>query len=195
MRIDIMVDIETLGIDVDSTIIQVAAASFDMKTGRIIDTFQKIADITKNESPINVTGGTLQFWMNTDPTLLKTLLNDGELSSEDVLRELNEWILEQTEISRGTAERGDVYLWGNGILFDNRMIQHQMESIGIEYPIHFRKDRDVRTIVDLASTKLSILEYDLKQSLVRNDLHHHNAMDDVIYQIDLVSYCYNELIK
>jgi len=59
MRVDIMTDIETLGTNADSTIIQISAIAFNTMTGEHIAEFNQIADISKNENTINVTGITI----------------------------------------------------------------------------------------------------------------------------------------
>lgn len=191
-RIDIMVDIETLGNKMDSTIIQLGAMAFDIKKGKTLHEFNQVADIEKNENRINVTGSTLEWWMRTNKELFSELLNSGEYSSEDLIRAFHNWIKDIKRIY-GEGET-DFYLWGNGILFDNAMIRHQMESLKLEYPIFYRNDRDVRTIVDLAGEKSGLSEKELKAKFNDESLVAHNAFDDVIYQIGLVSGCYNMLI-
>lgn len=189
MRIDIMTDIETLGTNANSTIIQVSAIAFDITTGEYISEFNKVADISKNERPVEVTGSTIQWWLTTNKHLFAELINGGSKSSEEVLRDFRFWLLDVCE--------GDIsvlHLWGNGILFDNKMIQHQLESLGLTYPIHYRNDRDLRTLVDLAGAKLGISEKALKNKFQDNSLVAHNAFDDVKYQINLAVNCYNLLI-
>lgn len=188
MRIDIMTDIETLGTKPDSTIFQISAVAFDIVTGEHLSTFNQIADIEKNDT-VNVTGSTIKWWLNTNKELLSELLNSGITSSKDLLREFYQWLCNLNEIG------SDVYLWGNGILFDNKLIQHQLESIGLDYPIYYKNDRDVRTIVDLASNKLGISEKELKDQFNDDALVEHNALDDVTYQIRLVTKCYEVLIS
>lgn len=187
MRIDVMVDIETLGTNSDSTIIQISAIAFDILTGENLRIFNKIADIAKN-SYLNVTGSTLKWWLNTNKELLTELVNSGEGSSEDLLYSFHEWLKGLSDDTK------DIYLWGNGILFDNKMIQTQFEDECLDYPIFYKNDRDVRTIVDLAGAKLGITEQELKDKLKDESLVEHNAFDDVKYQIKLVSECYKTLI-
>ncbi len=187
-RIDVMVDIETLGTDSDATIIQIAAIAFDILTGTPIKEFNLIADIEQNDT-LTIDGSTLKWWLDTDAELLSKLLNSGDTSSEDILKEFRRWLIDVSHL----VKDNNMYLWGNGILFDNKMIQHQMELIDIEYPVHYQNDRDVRTIVDLTSHKLGISEQELKESYDDDSLRAHDAYDDVIYQINLVSGCYKIL--
>ncbi|UUG68126.1 exonuclease-like protein [Bacillus phage PK-3] len=188
-RVDIMVDIETLGKSSDSTIIQISAIAFDILTGNHISTFNEIADIEKNENLLEVDASTLKWWLKTDKELLTKLLNSGKHSSETILAHFNGWLRVQSNDIK------NVYLWGNGILFDNKMIQHQMELNGYKYPIFYKNDRDVRTIVDLASAKLGLSEKELKDRFKDDSLVEHNALDDVKYQINLVVGCYKTLIN
>lgn len=185
MRLDIMVDIETLGTKQDSTIIQLSAIAFDINTGEHIAFFDQAVDISKNHTMI-VDGSTIKWWLNTNKELLQELLNKGYNSSEEVLESFYNWL-------KRLSEKHDIYLWGNGILFDNKMIQFQLEDMCLDYPINYRNDRDVRTIVDLASAKLGISEKELKEMFKDESLVEHNAFDDVKYQINLVVNCYEVL--
>ena len=186
MRTDIMVDIETLGNKTNSTIFQIAAMAFDIKTGEIIgEPFNQIANIELNESPLNVSGITLKWWLKTDKELFEELLNSGEHSSEQVLRNFYDWM--------GQYEVPGTYLWGNGILFDNKIIQSQLESIGLSYPIFYKNDLDVRTLLELASIKEDISERELKDRLKDDTLVAHDALDDVKKQITLVVECFKIL--
>ncbi len=188
MRKDIMVDIETLGTSTDATIFQISAISFDIKTGVYYSAFNKVANIEDN-CYLRADGSTLKWWLNTNKELLSELLNSGTGSTEELLEDFYEWLKSQSE------DMKDVYLWGNGILFDNKMIQCQLEDEGLGYPIFYKNDRDVRTIVELASMKLGISEKELKDQFNDESLVVHNALDDVKYQIELVVGCYSALIK
>lgn len=194
MRIDIMTDIETLGTNSDSTIIQVAAASFDISTGSIISTFNECADLTKNLRPLKVDASTLKWWLATDAALLEKILSSGQKSSEDILVGLCNWI-DSFHEGNSPSVKEDIFLWGNGILFDNKMLQTQMQALGLQYPIFYRNDRAMRTIVDLASAKLQIDEKELKERYKNPELVAHDAFDDVRSQINLVSSCYRLLIN
>lgn len=189
MRVDIMVDLETLGTKSDSTIIQISAIAFDIKTGEYFDTFNQIADISKNTLPLKVTGSTLQWWVNTNKELFADILNGGHVSSEQVLRNFNDWI---TSLHLAGVE--NIFLWGNGILFDNVMIRHQFENVDFEYPIFYRNDRDLRTLVELASIKLGVTEKALREKHYNQDLIAHDAFNDVKNQINLAVACFNELV-
>lgn len=181
-----MVDIETLGTKANSTIFQIAAIAFDIKTGEHISEFHHIADIGQNQT-MSVTGDTIKWWLNTNKELLTKLLNSGYGSSEELLIKFYNWIYSLTD------DMKNVYLWGNGILFDNKMIETQLEALDMNYPIYYKNDRDMRTIVDLTATRLGISETELKEKFNDDNLVAHDAFDDVRYQIRLVTGCYQIL--
>lgn len=185
-RVDVMVDIETLGTKSESTIFQIAAIAFDINTGEHYSTFNKLVDIAKNET-MTVDGDTIKWWLNTNKVLLTSLLNSGTGSSESTLIDFHDWLVNLTE----TKE--DLYLWGNGILFDNKMIQTQLQKINLDYPIHYKNDRDVRTILELAAFKTGKSEQEIK-ALYANGKDEHDALNDVEYQIDLTVDCYKLLM-
>lgn len=187
MRIDVMTDIETLGRGVDATIIQISAIAFNIKTGEYYNTFNLIADIEKNKS-LKVSGGTLKWWLNTDKELLTTIINNGSCSSEEMILQFHNWLTALSE------DMQNVFLWGNGILFDNKMIQHQMQTQGLDYPIFYRNDRDMRTLVEIASHKVGIkTEKEFRNKYKNTNLIEHDAFDDVKGQIDILVKCYNIL--
>ena len=190
-RIDIMVDIETLGKEADSAIIQIAACVFNINTGEIVDVFNSIIDITTIKE-FNVDGETLKWWLQTDSDLLSKIINNKDgLPYRQVLRKFRKWIL-----SLGTnKDNKNIYLWSNGVLFDNRLLKAHMENANITYPIYYRNDRDMRTIVDLACSKLKITPEELKDRFKDEKLTKHDALDDVKQQIKITSYCWSILIE
>lgn len=134
----------------------------------------------------------MDWWNKTNPELFKQLTTTGDLSSKDIMNKFYRWFM--TNIILDNENQKNVYLWGNGILFDNRMIKYQCENVlHVPYPIFYRNDRDVRTIVDLAGSKLNKTEKELKELFGDPTLTKHNAYDDIRYQINLVHGCYKLL--
>ena len=188
MRTDIMVDIETLGTKTGATIFQIAAASFDITTGEVKDTVNLTGDIAKYDT-LAVDGSTLKWWLDTDADLLKTLLSGGTLTEKELLTSLLSWMYAQA------PDNKDVYLWGNGILFDNVKISDLCAKHDVSYPIFYRNDRDVRTILELASLKSGLTEKELRASVQAENERKHDAFDDVMFQIRLVQKCYEIVMK
>ena len=193
-RLDIMVDIETLGKQLDSTIFQIAIGFFNIQTGEIYETFNYLADISKMKC--NVDGDTLQWWLQTNPELLNVLINgNSNLSENNIIEKF--YMLIKTQI--GLRGEENIFLWGNGILFDNAMIKAHMKSCGLKYPIFYRNDRDMRTLIELAVKKLNDdnirTEKDFRDKYFDKSKYvEHNAVDDVRFQIGVVCKAYNILM-
>lgn len=181
----IMVDIETLGISTDATIVQIAAVNFNIKTGEVHSTFNEIQDIGEIES-MSVEGNTLQWWLETNPKLLSKLITNPTTSN--LLKKFHSWLSSQ-------GDKSSRYMWGNGILFDNNIIRHQLGSAGLDYPINYDKDRDVRTILQLAADKLNITVTELKNMTRDHSLVDHDAINDVHNQIYSVVFAYNTIVS
>ena len=193
MRVDVMVDLETLGTNIDSTIIQISAIAFNIESKRQYGLFDERVDI-KGVSDLKIDGETLLWWLNENPSLLKKLLSDEGFPPEELLIKFHNWIAYLYYIFEASGKKVEIYLWGNGILFDNKMIEYQMKKIGLDYPIFYRNDRDLRTIVDLTAKKLNVSTSELKDSIEFSG-EEHNAIDDVEYQIKLLMFCYATLLK
>ena len=187
-RIDVMIDLETLGTDFNAPIFQIAAAGFDIASGDIILTFDEYADIqelTPQDGTIN--GASLKWWLDTNPELLAKLLGQGDLTPYDLLKMFHRWLDDLT------MKYDEVYLWGNGILFDNAIIRHKFEGYGWKYPIFYRNDRDVRTIFELAQHKTGESAEEMYDRIYDKELVAHDAMNDVNNQVALVAECYQIL--
>lgn len=187
MRYDIMVDIETLGTNPDSLVFQIAAAAFDIKTGKICDEYNVTADIQGN-SHLNITGNTLKWWLKTNPTLLNSLLNNDKnyLTPHSLIISFHGWL-------HTLCKDNDVYLWGNGILFDNNILRTQMVNAGLSYPIHYRNDRDMRTIVELAAMKNKMTYIEYLNTFSKDPMLAHDAFYDIKHQIKVVTAAYGLL--
>lgn len=109
MSTHIMVDIETLGVDNAPPVLQIAAMEFDLDTGTVYETFNQVADITSLK---NVSMDTLDWWLRTAPMVLSELSQKGEETEKELICNFVQWL--NTKI--------DVFLWGNGILFDKATI-------------------------------------------------------------------------
>ena len=181
MKNNIMVDIETLGTKEGSTIFQISAATFDIETGEIGETIDLKGDIEKMD--VKADGSTLKWWLKTDKELFTKLLNEGTLSEFEMLDQFAEWV----------RKVENPKLWGNGILFDNAKIKSAMESKGINYPIAYNRDLDVRTILFLASKISGKTRDEIRDEVKDDSLVAHDALDDVIKQINFVSHCYSIL--
>ena len=185
-RLDLMLDIETLGTENNTTVIQLSSVAFDITNGDIISEFNEFVDIGQTKE-LNVTGSTVKWWLKTDVNLFKELIEKGNISEVEAFSRFYWWIKE-------LQETYSVYIWGNGLLFDCAIVKTKLIQYGFTYPISYKNDRDVRTIVDLYCAKKGITEKQFKDIHKSDDLVAHNGLDDCKFQIKFVVEAYRDLV-
>lgn len=191
---NIMVDIETIGKVQDATIFQIAAASFDIVTGDIISTIDLKLDVRSVED-FQADGDTLLWWLNENKELLTRLMNEGKLTEPTFYREFSDWLTDQALDAVKDGQQPELAMWGNGISFDIVRLRNKYDKHNMPFIISFRNEMDVRTILELASDKTGIPKAQLKLMATDDSETKHDALDDVRYQVRLVSQAYNMLMS
>lgn len=186
--IDIIVDIETLGNEPNSTIIQLAALACNIESGEILDEFNEYIDITKQE--VNATGSTLMFWVNQDN--FKEMLFKCECSGKSEKSVIQDFVV---WISDFEQHYGVVKMWGNGILFDNNILKTHCEKYGYRYPIDYWNDHDIRTLLYLASEKSHIYHRKIVNSCKVEGEVYHDALNDCKLELRYCHKCYDILMN
>lgn len=187
--IHVMLDLETLGKADDSSIFQIGALSFELETGNVLETFKMSGDIEKYENLV-VDGSTIKWWLKTDKNLLADILLSGTETEEGLFSQLYYWLVKQSQENN----MSDVFIWGNGNMFDNVKVKYQMNRLlDTGYPIYYRNDLDVRSVVYYAKRKVGISEEELK-ALVPVVGTKHDALDDCVFQANLMHLCEKILI-
>ena len=253
-RIDIVVDLETLGVENDAQILQLSMVCFDIFTGRISSVFNTVINPDFENKITKVNIDTLKWWTrNPDRVKILNRLLNGESTesnfenilyntfnaSKHTFANNNQLAVQfanylvsvckaKNEISKLNAlEVGsdvceiyllkDIHLWGNGINFDNAIIKELCLKEIEDYPIDFRMDSDIRTLLDM-TVENRLVRYHSKGEtydgtytyikdkvleMVAESLHttveelgaiKHNAMFDCYYEAKLISYCFNQLV-
>lgn len=178
---DIMLDIETLGNKPGCIILAIGAVKFDLQTGALGESFfarismaDSISKRFKNE------GATMDWWQQQDPELREYMFT-GKEKIFDVFKKF--W-----KYSYGCN------VWGNGIMFDNAIMRHTYEKLGFKQnPWHYRNDRDLRTIIDLALNQLGIPCWQPGED--EKGLKQHHPLHDAIKQVKYLCYYFNNIVK
>ena len=118
---ELSIDLETTGTLVDSQILSIGLAMFDLETGKISNTLY-LPIFLKDDWAINATIGTIKFWTKQaidNPDALKGLF-DYEENPDAVYLEtaLN-------RIQDFCCENKPETVWVNGTKFDLGMLEHQ----------------------------------------------------------------------
>ena len=158
-KFDVVCDIETLGTESNHLVYEIAAIIYSRNKGLIHGVYHKSVDVSQLPN-IEVSGSTLAWWLKTNAELFKQGLTKQITAQRfdtecDLFTDFHSWLVDRTSYIRG-ATRDNFYFWGNGILFDNRFIKDKFTHYGLEYPILYRNDRDIRTLIEMAADKVGI---------------------------------------
>lgn len=176
MSIHFSIDIETIGKGPRAGVLSIGAmlfdpygsdlgSGFDTQFYRVLDIEEQFALNWVNTQDIS----SLTWWLRQDRAARTTLLINA-VPTYQALTEFKHWV------QKGCMRSEEIYLWGNGNMFDNAILRNLYQSAGIDYPAHWKNDLDLRTL--LKTVHLTAKPYD-KPGRVGV---HHNALDDAIYQ-------------
>lgn len=172
------IDLETAGTLVDSQILSIGLAMFDLKTGEIGNTLY-LPIFLKNDWPINATIGTIKFWTKQaihNPYALKGLFEYEENPDAVYIEKALEMI--QDFCNENKPET----VWANGTKFDLGMLEYQFHKHDYEVPWFHNTDRCMRTLRQFAGN----LNIECSGTS-------HNALDDAIWQAKYISAASKEL--
>lgn len=172
----IMIDLETLGSDVNTApVISIAAIRFGVDEGvdSLRNAFYRNIDLSDALRYGNVDAGTLKWWLKSDTrdVFLDILYDKRASSTHNALAEFADWV----RLTKG------VIPWSRGMDFDFPILDRLFKSTSIATPFsQFWKKRDVRTLLDTAKFAGVNLEIERTQGEA------HNALSDVVHQANEV---------
>ena len=188
-RIDVMIDFETLGTNDCPPVFQLSAKAFDITTGKIIASFNEVADVTTTTS--EVSQDTLMWWFKTDFNLFTNLISEGMKSGNSEKDLIEKFVIWFNDLNTDYKNK---FLWGNGVNFDNRIMQKKCEQYNIKYPVFYRNDMDMRTIMEIVAMKMGYSDQVAYRAAVEFKGTKHNADDDVTNQIKDLVRAYKDLM-
>lgn len=149
----------------------------------------KFKDLCKK---FDIEKGTMNFWIRENSNLdvlLEHLSTKTELGEKQLMSNFKKFIDDAQEFT-GV----DFKIWGNGISFDVVKIKRKLKKHGLQLPITFYNERDLRTILELASLKSGKDIYEIKKSVTSNN-RAHDAFEDCIFQINVCHESYKILMN
>ena len=178
MSEQVMVDIETLGTDVDAVILSIGAVLFDPSRWTdklIISSFEAHIDPADCQRlGMTIDANTALWWMDADRAEAREALLEHKHTWLDLWSALDQfhvWFGDQS-----------MPVWGNGATFDNVILRNAFERCGRVVPWNFRHDRCHRTFKSLAPW--------IKPERTGT---HHSAVDDAVYQTQQLKMVADEL--
>lgn len=181
-RIDIMVDLETFGVKRDAVIFQIGAVVFDINREKILKySFNEAVKYDEFPNPSKgVEFDVLQFWKENVSTFEEIQKGAKVKNEEELILKFNHWLNYVSSV-----EKAEIFLWGNGIAFDNEKLKEKFNEYKLEWIVRFNHDRDVRTYEEIASNKLGIEQYvytGILTSILNEQ--YHDAYHDAVAQVE-----------
>lgn len=169
---DLMMDIETLGTDCNSIVVQVAMVYFDRytkETGKSMVINIDPESCAKEGLVMNE--ATMDWWASQPQEVQESVLTGGKPIRE-ALQEIKNFI------DYGTI------IWCHAT-FDVPVLATAFKKIGMTPPWKYTSVRDLRTIVDLSGIDIKSYKWD--------EFKTHNALEDCCFQIHYAVDCINKL--
>ncbi len=136
--IDVMVDVETLGVTSQAAVLSIGAVAFRISDHLILSEFEIFIDLQSALDNGNVDASTLSWWLSQEKNA-QDLAFTGTISAGTAIDSFLIWYRSQK------PKR----VWGNGPSFDITLMERLILSRGSTIPWFPWEIRDVRTIVDI----------------------------------------------
>lgn len=170
---DLMIDLETMGINSNAVITQIGACFFNRDTGEITKKFlQNVTISSCLKAGLEVDESTILWWMKQSDEARKSVYDN-----KDDMYPLQKALL-NFKIFFPPGLRDIVYTWSHAT-FDFVILLNAFKKIDLQSPFSYRRALDIRTLVHLVN-----LNY--KDETFSEGLHIHNALDDCIRQVRYV---------
>jgi hypothetical protein len=147
--IDVMLDLETLGLGNAPVISQISAVAFDINNG---STFEEFNEKTSPQSCVKIglkiDAGTVEWWLKQDQGVLNNVIVKSITEGDEITNVLQSFSKYLSNLKK-THNAKELRVWGNGTLADNKWIESAFELANIPKPFKYWEHSDVRTLVDL----------------------------------------------
>ena len=177
---DLMLDLETLGLNYDAPIISIGAVFFDLQTSTLGAEFYIVIDVASSAEKTVIDADTVKWWMRQSSEAQSIFNDPAAVSLNTGLQSFSAFIHNNCESPK------KLRVWGNGCTFDNVLLREAYKANRQAVPWSSFYDRDVRTMVNLAE----VLTSQNVKDLVKREGTHHNALDDAKYQAQYVCEAY-----
>ena len=187
-----MCDIETLGKGYLPAIIQIAAVPFNFADNANTDltkygTFNQYLSLKENKKVgFMPDQDTLEWWVQQSRDALDVLscASNSKATAYEVFGDFGKWLYEIKKIDKSLK------IWGNGSLFDNRILLDAFRHLEMDVEWGYKDDMDMRTIMRVANFTA---DFD-KTKIVKNpNWVKHDGLHDCYSQIGDVKAAYNAI--
>jgi len=174
---DVMVDIETTGLNPDrAAILQIAGVRFDLKNGRVDSkTFNQSLAIPLTR---HWHEGTRDWWLRDKAELLERIMSNAQ-DPKLVLQRFSEWAL-------WGSEGQTLHFWAKPTHFDYAFIRSYLTDFDVVNPFHFRMANDMNSFIRARYYPEDPPSFDE----IEFDGDAHDALADVWHQLKILFAAY-----
>ena len=140
----VMLDLETMGTSGNSALISIGAYAFDFVHEFRADFHEGVDLVSCERLGLSVEADTVSWWLKQDPQAITSLVELPKIDIHEALKRFGHFLSMVNIITEGEP----LYVWGNGIDFDNKILRNACEKAKITLPKF--KDMDFRTIKTMA---------------------------------------------
>lgn len=174
------IDMETLSTEHNAALLSIGAVIHDFSTGQQVDTFY--ANITPESSiaaGLDVSESTKAWWAKQGQAA-QDVLSVDQRPLRDALVDFAKWL----------AEHGVQYAIGNGPRADNQWLESACKAVGMQSPIKYWGDLDMRTLTFIGTHILGLDHWHNTFKGVK-----HNALHDAINEAEFCNAVFQKLIN
>lgn len=174
------IDMETLSTEHNAALLSIGAVIHDFGTGQQVDTFY--ANITPESSiaaGLDVSESTKAWWAKQGQAA-QDVLSVDQRPLRDVLVDFTKWL----------AGHGVQYAIGNGPRADNQWLESACKAVGMQSPIKYWGDLDMRTLTFIGTHILGLDHWHNTFKGVK-----HNALHDAINEAEFCNAVFQKLIN
>lgn len=147
----IALDLETLDTKSTAAILSIGAAFIepDLSTVHVFPSFYAQVSIEDAMKHGTVNPNTLHWWFQQEDKVRKEISNASINTLAKALEDFTAWIRMIENRFNYNGDTVQLYLWGNGVDFDNAILANAYKAIGEEQPWGFRSNMCYRTLKNL----------------------------------------------
>lgn len=175
-----VLDEETLSTEHNAALLSIGAVICDFNTGQQVDTFY--ANITPESSiaaGLDVSESTKAWWAKQGQAA-QDVLSVDQRPLRDILVDFAKWL----------AGHGVQYAIGNGPRADNQWLESACKAVGMQSPIKYWGDLDMRTLTFIGTHILGLDHWHNTFKGVK-----HNALHDAINEAEFCNAVFQKLIN
>jgi hypothetical protein len=185
-EINIMIDLETLGVSTNSIILTLGAIAFDPRTGKHLNVLYERIDINSYkpyDRKFEFDGETLKWWTSQSQEARYEAFSGDRKTVIEVFNLFSTWC---QKVSNGLS----IKIWSHGATFDIPMTAYAMSVLNLPIPWKFWHARDTRTLFDIAGIDFRTIGSVPVQGKLYES---HHALGDCAKQIEGVRQAFAKL--